>query len=838
LSSSFPWDIIGLDEFLGIMDELESLDEFADFWDYIKQNNNLITPIASMLDRLASFKSSYGVLVDGASTPDFIMIDPHGGSSMRYQSLADFWTLYPKVGYFDDPRSWKVKKETESRVRLEAKSYVGCALYYQIGFTHIFISSPFKYMSFEQMKITNYLMECIEDTMSINKSIIEKHSFFKNDRKLNILLFPYSLVHGNEELKHLSHLCDPNEYWCSDCGFIEENLCGIRIVFNEELIINKLSNTKNASPVVDILIRIIKKLDNVNPDYRINSILDTLEKEKTKPARFGMLSIEKLASFPEFENPHKPSATDYKKARKRIAQLALEENITEGDYELAEAKQKIDKSRDSLISEINLEVNKYNFNNAIPYLITRIDSLANEYWMEYEKIKHGQHFETDYKPDVRLSEDHFEYRKYHKNYRYLIEKFVQLQPNGGRDLTANDFKYLIALINWLHVFYEASDNLHYGIHPAGMVINEDFLIEIKYNDDIESKGKAFSQESIKLELGLIGNFGDRADFSKPIDEFIDELDQVFLKGLQFSFRSLIEVLQVLRYWPEYASGKKESTRYDASFEEIKKICVKEIKGIGCEEIKPVLEFLTLRKADVICIVGSDEPCVDLPVWEHKKRYSRYNIRPLILINDKYYWGPYSVRTTKDIWLNSLSYGTLPVDLNNHNISEVIQAKKKRTEDFLVVKGTEIIERYTSFVEKELVLHKLDKNNNHPVDLGDYDILAFYPAKNVVLNIECKDHLPAFCLKDAKRLRERLFGIPGKREGDFKQINKRQDYLSGNLARISSILGWPIDFTKPPPIIPIYLSRRMEWWTRYPPKEIKIESLSIDLLTNFLNDLTV
>jgi len=71
------------------------------------------------------------------------------------------------------------------------------------------------------------------------------------------------------------------------------------------------------------------------------------------------------------------------------------------------------------------------------------------------------------------------------------------------------------------------------------------------------------------------------------------------------------------------------------------------------------------------------------------------------------------------------------------------------------------------------LHRVDKAGNHPKDLGDYDVLAFYPQANTILNIECKNILPVYCIKDAKTLRETIFGIPVKMRGIFvRLINDR------------------------------------------------------------------
>ena len=226
----------------------------------------------------------------------------------------------------------------------------------------------------------------------------------------------------------------------------------------------------------------------------------------------------------------------------------------------------------------------------------------------------------------------------------------------------------------------------------------------------------------------------------------------------------------------------------------------------------------------------------MPVWEYKKRYSRYNLKPLIIIDNKYYWGSHSTSKSGTIWSGKLSYGALPVDLQSPTIEKVLRSEKKLIENALEVKTLEIVQRYTPYARPNLELHSIDKSRNHPSDLGDYDVLAFYPQKNIALNIECKDILPAFCPKDAKRLRETIFGKDSKDEGHFRQINKRRDYLLLHLLGIAQSLKWPVDVNNLPKIVTIYLTRMTYWWTKFPPKDVKTIFLQVDILSKFIEDL--
>lgn len=837
IPKSIPGNIIFMDQLLGIIDELDEVDTFASFIEYREENDKLIQPgFISPLDIFGSFKSSLGILVEGASDYDFISLDPHWGSYLRYRTLSEFWELYPEKHFFDHPRSWRVKKETETRVRLEARGYFGVALYCRVGRTHVFLNAPFDSMTYEQGLLANLLMECLEDSLSANTTIIEKHQFITAYDQLQVLFFPHSLVEGNEKFKHLEHLNPHEKYWQSDYGLPAESLYGIRLVFNDKLLAQALVEVKDRSIEVDLLNEVLTQLDEIAPDPDTKSIRESLELQRRNKPRFKIFTANKEASFPQFINSHKPSLSHFKRAKKRIAELAKQCGMAEGHYKVEDAKVKLNALRDAVIAEINSEVHKYEFSSAIPYLLARIDALTDEYQRRTLTIEYSIGHEVEYDRAEAYAERHSKYVTMHRNYRYLIEKFVQLLPHGDALLSKDSFQYLIALIDWLHVFYSASDSLHYGIDPVGMKVERNFLVDVEYESDIKGKERLLGEEEAKISLGLVGKAEDRVFSPRPTQELLDTLDNAFMGEFNFTFRSMINVLQVFASWVEHGSGIEMSPFYSAGLAEIERGCMQRIDGIVREEVTPILEFLTLKKDDALRIIGQDEPCLDLPVWEHRKRYARYTLRPLILIEDKYYWGPYSAMKSGLIWSGNLSYGTLPVDLQSPKVQEVIESEKRLIEKAIEGKAFEVVARFTSYTRKNCKLHKLQSEFSHPSDLGDYDVLAFIPEKNVILNVECKDILPAYCLKDAKSLREKIFGEPGKDRGHFEQIEKRQNYLSDNLLNVAKTLSWPISVDALLKIVTIYLTRLTYWWTRFPPREVSALFLRVDMLAKFIEDL--
>lgn len=112
------------------------------------------------------------------------------------------------------------------------------------------------------------------------------------------------------------------------------------------------------------------------------------------------------------------------------------------------------------------------------------------------------------------------------------------------------------------------------------------------------------------------------------------------------------------------------------------------------------------------------------------------------------------------------------------------------------------------------------------DVGDFDLLAYWPEKNRWLVGECKYNQPPFCIKDARRLRDRIFG-GGSDAGQFVKIDRRRKFFAENVHVIPKLLGWPKPATPVPEVTEIYLCKDLHWWLRFPPYDVPTMFSQID-----------
>jgi hypothetical protein len=298
-------------------------------------------------------------------------------------------------------------------------------------------------------------------------------------------------------------------------------------------------------------------------------------------------------------------------------------------------------------------------------------------------------------------------------------------------------------------------------------------------------------------------------------------------------------LEVLSLWPSYSTTATESTHYVATTGEISEVGTKNIKDITRGEVHKILEFLTLRSESLLRVEDKPAKCTDLPVWEHRKRTTRYSIKPLIKVGDAYLWGPYSARQSSGIWSGVPHANRLPADFKAKSVQKVLQEGHRGVEESLVVKVEEIVSRFTPLVICERSLHKIDRAGAHPPSLGDYDVLAMPQGENILLNIECKIMDPPFCLKDARRLRERIFGRKKTngtfQEGYLQKVERRADHLSKHANRIIRALGWSTAKDQAQ-VISIFVTQLEFWWTRFPPVSTEVKFVQIRTLHDLLYEM--
>lgn len=822
-------DVIFMEQLIGIFDELENADEFDDFIAYLNDNKGKTGPLIGSLDYYGSFRDSHSVLVEGAVEPTMISLDPHWGTDFRFRTLLEFWTLYPRINLFGHPRSWSVSREHPTRTRLIARSFLGSALYFEIGDTACYINAPFEHMDFQLASITNVVTECLEDYLSTIESTLKKHAFFQSSKKIQILVFPKQLV-SNPKFDHLKHLESSANPFSVDHGVPERGWQGFRYVFDDSQMTTVLSGEKGRVGEIQIVKTLLDEIDSQVPDiHEYPNVIQKLEELSKGKPRYTVTEQQKRASFPDVVGSSKPKSKHFKLAKKTIAIEAKESCLEEGIYDLDEAKSRVDTLLKKVVSQINDRVKLYNISQAIPLIIEKTDALVHRDEMDSFHHKTAPNRDIAYDLGEEMNKQNREFTSMHRNYRYLIEKFVQLNPSGNERFDEEAFQQLVALIDWFLVFVSAGDQIFHGLFPTGLEINSDYRVDVIIPEEKRRETEAFGEYLMKRRVGSGIDPSDKVESPTPIHEYIDTVDSVFMEKKGFLFRDLIDVLQILAAWG-YQTNEGEKTFYKATKKGIIKVCLEKINEAEEASVAKVIDFLILKPENLCKVIGKrDYP--EIPIWEHYKRHSRYTIRPLIEIGEYIFWGSYSAMKTGTIWSGNIYNGMLPVDLEEQAIKDCLLNEKSKVEKELEKKAKEIVRRFTSLCEGNVYLHKRDNTQGYPEELGDFDVLAYIEDKNVVISVECKHIQQVFSLKDSRDLKEELFG-KDQIEGSYVgKVIRRDTFLKGNLEKVANTLNWSIIGNTT--VVSIFCSKQPYYWTFSPPVQVPINFLCIDELHDFV-----
>lgn len=819
-------------ELIAILDSVENNEEFENFWKYYDEHIESLGP-TGLSDIYGSFKDSDKVLVEGAVTFSLISIDPHWGSNLRHKELTEFWEKAPGIFPDNSNIAWEIKENKNNTQTLIAKGKQviahhcvinGCSVFF------IFVVDTHE-IDVANGRILELVCDCLTDSCATRASLIDQIQLFHKKRIITTLEVDKNYLLSQTEEPKNEDIEDP---LFTSWGLIQksENFIEVNVKVNLCNAYPSLMNPVDAAFEARVLIEWLTGLTRFLDLELAPSLIASVDETKSRLPRYTISRFERAIDAPDFGTAIEPEATQYKLARKQMAIAFQAVGAEPGVYELGSAKQIIDKARDYYRNYLHSQIAEFDRDALLQFCVEQADIVMSVYDRESKRIRLSIRHEVDFDRAERLAEVNERFSKNSKNYRYLLEVALSANTAGSRNPTAEDVSELIASVDWLYVMYAASDALHNGIDVGGVVIDDSFVPEVFYSGNIDGKEELFNLEEARYRLGQSLRPEDEVNPNDDDKSSWERIDSAFLKDVGFSFSNLIQILMILSKWPSANDGSNLSFIYKAPKDEIIEVILKAIGDIGIEDAGRIIDFLILEPGKVRMLEGKSIYESDVPVWEHNKRTSRFTIRPLIPINDFLIWGPTLTARSFSIWQNSIAEGYLPGDFPWANVKKIVRNFKESIEKQLELKSFEIVQRFTKYAQ-----HGIDFKYRFPkeafADVGDYDVLSYWPEQNTWLAVEAKYNQPPFCLKDGRRLRDRIFGND-EDKAQFSKIEGRRKFLKAHTEKLRALLGWPAgNPDKPLKIQELYVSRNIYWWMRSPPYEVSADFVRVDALHEWM-----
>ncbi|WP_455811267.1 hypothetical protein [Pseudomonas graminis] len=829
----YSYHILFLTEFISLFDSIDNLNELSLFFSYLDQNKSKINPFfISTIDKFASFKGTHSVLEDGAINFNMITLDPHWGSNWRYEELEKYWSQVPS-NFPDANVKWNISSSYQGNISLISKSHFYVSWSTAINNCTIHFCANCKQLLNEDHlngQLLTLFLECASDALSQRKDILKNISFQDIDR---------ITVHCSVEKKHLVN----SNFDIAEHVFPElfthtslinnyNSSANIQVFINLPFMQHRLTRPQNASFQADVCIAFLQFLSKILNIKFSEDIRQQIVNTGNRPARMAISSEERTFDTLEIK-PSIPEAKHFKLARKKLANLIKDSGIQQGSYELQNAKDIINPLADFFREKIHATILSINREHLLQFVIENYDAYVAEDHRKKKNIMLSLQHEVNYNRAEKLANQSNEFNRMSANYRYLLECTLSISSKNETIPTTDDILQLLADIDWLIVLYNASDILHNDIDVGGLNIDNFYIPQVFFSEDREIKEDKFSEEQAGYKLGYNLNDTDSVD-SDIINEKLDILDRAFQQDLGFKYSSLLAVFSILFQWARF-NQIELSPSYQTTKVDMVNLLLKNNTNLVNEEVEKIIDFLILNPNKIKKLLGVDYECFDVPISDHNKRDHRYNIRPLIeTSNNNITWGAAAAYRAGTIWIAHIANGYLPAEFEWSYISHEVGKIKESIEKQLEITTFNIVKRFATQIELGIDFKKRFPKKKFP-DVGDFDTLAYFSDSNTWLNIECKYNQPYYCIKDMRRLREKIFGRGDKR-GQVGKIDKRIDFLAKNYNDIITLLNW----SKPGDnhdvkFINLYISRQIYWWLRYPPYENNINFVQVDALESWLQE---
>lgn len=830
--------IVSLVDAITLFDAMENIGELNRFWEYEAGLRKMAAGnMSDLADLFGSFRDCHGQIIGGAVVPTMIMLDPHWGSNWRYTQLREYWDGAPK-NFADDRSAWdtEASEANSSLCRVTARNLPRLDWSCRIGpcTVHFVLDVDLVNLSVEDGRVLETFVHCAADCLAERDALAVSMVPLPYKRVvIECLAQPGSLATLSEEEGRLAGNKDLLKEWQVVDDQPLQELHG-QLVVNLARVQARMEQVEDAGFEVECATTLLDTLAQhvrgrpLTPDER-----NLLAQTTNRRPRFVMRRVRRTVDVPDYAEPEQPTLENYKVARRNLAELLKSQGVVPGRYELDEAKALINSARSAYRDAVHERLRAFDRDSLITYCVQQIDAACADYDKQVMRVRHSLDHEVDYDREQLLAEAHEQFTRDSRNFRYAAEAALFLTDAKPASADGADVLEVIAMINWLFVLYQASDVLHNGIDVGGLSVDKEYIPEVFYSEERDAQQDAFAREMAALRLGMGVAHEDQLDEALTDEGFLARLNAAFLDNLGFTYSNLLQIFSTLVSWVTAGGATDLAFSYEASMQDIALVACGAHEGLEESDALRAIDFLVLEAAGIRRLIGRETETEDVPVWEHSKRAARYTIKPLIRLSDgRLLWGAAIADRAARIWTSSISAGYLPADFPWPSVRAVVGGAKKELEDGLEDAAHTISARATPYAVKGLDFKYRFPKQGFP-DVGDFDVLAYWPEGNRWLLCECKYNQPAFCLKDARRLRDRVFGGNGE-AGQFVKIERRRQFFSDNVDLIRQLLGWPDPTVNSPSVTELYICKDLHWWLRFPPYDVPTKFAQIDTFGAWLS----
>ena len=774
---------------------MENIDDLEKFIDYNNQNDyEQIIGFGGDSNRFFTWKLMNYMIAKGAIK--FGLVDVGINTSDEYvrdyflKIINDYpWNCKNKY-LFSTPFAWNIECQQKHKYKFENKinrTFFGYVKYLKNNSICIFAHNLYLY-NLKEIEDYQEILNLIDD---LNLRKISTCIDFFNElseisgKSIEILFMPYNYA-KNVGL----NIEDFNrKYVYSDC-YINSDSINIRYTINYKNLYNDIKDSSNRTIENEYIKELFLPLSDKYQDIyaKLVNFLNSTSNEK-KEVEVVQIKLDYI-----YNNSYNKFLVDeysFLLAKKRIAKVCFESDILPGEYFGKDANKIIRKMQKKLIENFESEIIKYNqldLHCKLLEIYSNSIHIVNVHRKRYDSITNVT---DEVLNDVqgRIIEQREQEKRNIRTIQYLIESNLFLNRDIKKTINSEELNRLLGFSHWLINLNDSADICFFTDLEAHIEIDHeyvvDYIIDFDDGDSDQYNKRVYSKNNYTIAND---------------DEDMKYIEKIMNKFQEETEINLLNLFDVCNYFQLYfinhdftqLSSNVYSVNKASTIDNIKELINSntndEKKYITTQEIEKILLFLSITPTKIKKCNGKED--FFIPINEREKRNERFDVKPLYLHNDDIFFSPISIKNIHDMWFNGMLNFMLPYEVGLSETVSVILEWKKRYENKMVCDIKEIFEKNEiKFVKINVELYKIDKKSGHPLDLGDYDVIAIDDVNRNMWIIESKvlNRVGSFF---EMYIQQRNFFHNKKYDEKFQ---RRIDYMENNYKKILKSYGY-IDTT--------------------------------------------
>lgn len=783
-----PLDIIAL---LCFSDGIEEIIEFLEF---LKENKSQILSYSGYFEIFTAWKESKKQFEKGAIHYGSIMLDPNSATcyvSDYYKNELEGFPFLHINHLFNDPFAWRIEISDNHRAFIsKSNSSFGGFTYTLANCCYLFASHNFDMwnlndansQAFENIKL---LDELIDRLVIEFQSLLSRNDYVRG-KVMQLLFIP--IEYAKQHMDYQEMLNEKRTIVYSDLH-CDDAVIQIRYTLDLDDLLSQVSEATNRVIECRFMCELFKPLFGLayGDDECWVKEIHSRENEKRTVAAFQYAP---KYAFPTALVKYEHETMFLQRVKKRIAEICLDSKIEPGVYTGISAKDIVRKMQYVMMEDFEENFKPTNQLDLHIRLLSRYATVVHQINIDQQRYHSFDNLREDVAAEFLTKTE--EERESKKHYRdellYCIETNLFLQRNKDLPWCSEDeLSYLVAYANWITTLLTSSDVCFHDLGNETINVLHDYQVENEQSDTekariLDYRRRRYSYQEYEIH------------YDSTDHEYIHKANNAFMMDTGLEFELTFKLLTILSMpfsdRDDNSLAEQKPGVYSIDLDDLLRECVEcENLKITKEVMIRIIEFFSIDPSKLKYLKDIDQGI--LPTWERRNRDNRFDIKPLVQNDGKLIWAPTVAYEVQQRWLMGIQNQYLPYEIGMNHLMTVLDDWRERYQTLMVMDLEKLlIAEGFNYVRREAELHNLDTEGEHPLELGDYDLIGVRHATKQIVIVEAK-HIHKVGSIAEHVFQQKGFFLQNKYDEKFQ---RRIDYFKAEYPAIFTRISIPFDET--------------------------------------------